>query len=101
MRGQSPPECSGLGLGWGVAGPGKTRDESHVISVSGHLNLTLDYSHLCCLLFSVSGIKNEHPGGGPSPEIRAPFRKADGCFRAGKKKGVGEEIVASWVAGGR
>ena len=84
-----------------MAGPGKTRDESHVISVSGHLNLTLDYSHLCCLLFSVSGIKNEHPGGGPSPEIRAPFRKADGCFRAGKKKGVGEEIVASWVAGGR
>ena len=64
MRAQSPPEYSGLCLGWGVADPGKTRDESHVISVY-HLNLTPDYSHLCCLLFSVSGIKRAHPGDGP------------------------------------
>ena len=64
----------------------KTRDESHVISVY-HLNLTLDYSRLCCLLL-VSGIKREHPGDGPSPETRAPFRRADasGQGRRGHEK---------------
>ena len=87
-----------LGVGSGRPRENQRRESCHFCVRSP--NLTLDYSHLCCLLFSVSGIEREHPGGGPSPEIRAPFRKADGCFRAGKKE-VGEEMVASWVAGGR
>ena len=85
MRGQSPLGCSGPCLGRGVAGPGKTREESHVISVCHHLNLLL--------LFAASGIKREHPGDGPSPETRAPFRKADASGKGKRREGG---VVGGW-----